>query len=295
MPSLGPAIIAGACGYGRWPPNSLEGAVRSLAAGADGVEIDVHLTADGHVVLHHDYRLDCAHTRLHGVWIDEPGTPLKDRTLENLRRYDLGSARPGSLGFERHPDRARMDGVHIATLPELLDILQASPRRAQLYVEIKTNPQSPPDSSDPLALTQAVINQLQAADYLDYARIIAFDWRVLRHARALQPRLATAHLTIPEIMQHEVVRDPKGDSPWADGCDPRHFGGSALQAIKAHGGSCWSSYFTEMTADLVQEAAGLALSAAVWGVDKSEGVRAASDMGVDSITVSDPAISAATQ
>lgn len=288
-----PAIVAGACGYGRWPPNSLEGAAECLAAGADGIEIDVHLTADAHVVLHHDYYLDPAQTRLEGMWITEPGMPLKDRMLEDLRRYDLGSTRVGSPAFERHPHRAQMNGVRIGTLPELLDIFRAAPERAELYIEIKTSPQSPVDSSDPVALTQAVMRDLEAADYLESARIIAFDWSVLRHARKMQPRLATGHLTIPQIMQHEIVRNANGDSPWADGCDPRHFEGGVLQAIKAHGGACWSSYYTEVTAGLVKQAQGLGLSAAVWGIDGKGDARAAYDMGVESITVSDPAILAA--
>ncbi len=36
-----PLLIAGATGYGAWPANSLEGAMRCLAAPVDGLEIDV--------------------------------------------------------------------------------------------------------------------------------------------------------------------------------------------------------------------------------------------------------------
>ena len=52
-----PLLIAGATGYGAWPSNTLEGAHRCLEAPVDGIEIDVQMTADGHVVAHHDYRL----------------------------------------------------------------------------------------------------------------------------------------------------------------------------------------------------------------------------------------------
>jgi len=41
-----PQIIAGACGYGVWPANSIEGACGCVAAPVDGIEIDVHLTAE---------------------------------------------------------------------------------------------------------------------------------------------------------------------------------------------------------------------------------------------------------
>jgi len=65
-----PLIIAGATGYGVWPANSLEGAVRCLEAPVDGFEIDAQLTADGHVIAHHDYRLHQDRTRLDGEWLE---------------------------------------------------------------------------------------------------------------------------------------------------------------------------------------------------------------------------------
>jgi len=51
-----------------------------------------------------------------------------------------------------------------------------------------------------------------------------------------QSDLATAHLTVPVQLADSVKRSPNGDSPWADGCDPRRFRDSDLAAIKAHGG-----------------------------------------------------------
>jgi glycerophosphoryl diester phosphodiesterase len=48
-----------------------------LAHGADGLELDVHLSRDGAVVVHHDRTLDRT-TRLQG--------PIADRTTDELRR-----------------------------------------------------------------------------------------------------------------------------------------------------------------------------------------------------------------
>ena len=89
-------IVAGATGYGVWPANTLEGARACLAEPIDGIEIDVLLTADGHVVAHHDYWLSRDATRLNGEWLAERGPALKALTLEALRRYDVGRLRPGS-------------------------------------------------------------------------------------------------------------------------------------------------------------------------------------------------------
>ena len=136
-----PQIIAGACGYGVWPSNSLEGARACLAAPVDGIEIDVHLTADGHVVAHHDYRIAADASRLDGAFLDAPGPLLRDTTLAGLRAYDLGRFRPGSGAARRHPGVDGMDGVVMPTLPELLAALAAAPGpRRWIFVEIKTDP-----------------------------------------------------------------------------------------------------------------------------------------------------------
>jgi len=41
----------------RFPENTLEAFVAALSGGADGIELDVHMTADGELIVHHDYYL----------------------------------------------------------------------------------------------------------------------------------------------------------------------------------------------------------------------------------------------
>jgi len=181
-----------------------------------------------------------------------------------------------------------MDGVRIPTLPSLLERLRAATPRRELYVEIKTSPQAPAESSDYEALTRAVVRDLDAADYGAHARVIAFDWRVIRLLRTLKPSLKTSHLTIPATLQQEIVRDANGESPWADGCDPCRHGDSEPSAIAAHGGKCWSAYFSEISPEKVAEARRIGLAVAAWGVVKRADIRAVTDLGVDSITVAGP-------
>lgn len=70
------------------------------------------------------------------------------------------------------------------------------------------------------------------------------------------------------------------------------FGGSILHAIKAHGGTCWSPYFKDATAELASQAVKLGLSVAIWGIDVAPEAKTACAMGAESITISDPAIAA---
>jgi glycerophosphoryl diester phosphodiesterase len=290
-----PLIVAGATGYGVWPANSLEGARACLAAPVDGIEIDVLLTADGHVVAHHDYWLSRHATRLGGEWLAERGPAIKDLTLAELRRYDVGTLRPGSTYAQRYPARIPMDGVRIPTLAELLGLLRAAQGPPRLiYVEIKTDPQDPAASPDPVAITDAVLDDLDAAGWTAHAKIIAFDWGVLRLARERDPSIATAHLTVPAAMADAVRRLADGDSPWLDGYDPRRFGGSQLAAIKAHDGMEWSPHIADVTDERLAEARDLGLRVGPWGVSTGEEIARLATAGVWSVTASGPAWGPAT-
>lgn len=89
------------------PENTLRGVEVALRAGVDGVEVDVHLTRDGHVVVIHDDTVDRT--------TDGTGR-VADLTLEDLQRLDAG------LG-ER--------------VPTLAQVLEAVRGRAQAFVELK--------------------------------------------------------------------------------------------------------------------------------------------------------------
>jgi glycerophosphoryl diester phosphodiesterase len=93
------------------PENTLEAFRLALDAGADAVELDVHATADGIVVVHHDptVRGIPGDTRLRSV-------PIAELSIEQLRGFDLGG------------------GAEIPRLAKVLDLLAG---RARAYVEIK--------------------------------------------------------------------------------------------------------------------------------------------------------------
>src|SRR6476620_11650830 len=92
--------------------------LQALADGADGVECDVHLTRDQHVVLLHDANLDRT----------SDGTgPVAERTLEELRQLDFSSWKG-----VRIPETFGARSEQLLTLPELLDILRGAGRPMKL-------------------------------------------------------------------------------------------------------------------------------------------------------------------
>src|SRR5258706_9824402 len=75
--STRPLVFAHRGGSALAPENTMEAFDNGLAFGADGLELDVHLSRDGTVVVHHDRLLDRT-TTLRG--------PIADRNADELRR-----------------------------------------------------------------------------------------------------------------------------------------------------------------------------------------------------------------
>ena len=86
-----PLVFAHRGGSKIGPENTIEAFDRGLTAGADGLELDVHLSRDRIVVVHHDATLDRT-TRATG--------PLADRTASELAQLDVPTLRDV---LERYP------------------------------------------------------------------------------------------------------------------------------------------------------------------------------------------------
>jgi len=92
------------------PENTLEAFAQGVTAGADAIELDVHLTADGELAVVHDSTLDRTTDRT---------TTVATATMADLKTADAGWAFPGSAGD--YPYRGT--GLTVPTLREVLDWL----------------------------------------------------------------------------------------------------------------------------------------------------------------------------
>ncbi len=102
------------------PENTLPSFEHAVEVGADGVELDLHCTSDGHLIVIHDDTLERT--------TDGEGE-VEDRTLDELRRVDAGHGFTPD-GGQTFPFRGL--GITIPTLEEVLATVADLPVVAEI-------------------------------------------------------------------------------------------------------------------------------------------------------------------
>ena len=161
-----PLVFAHRGGAGLAPENTLAAFDHGLALGADGLELDVHLSRDGVVVVHHDRTL-ARTTDLEGA--------VAERTAAELSAADAGFRyRRADGGF---PFRGR--GIGVPTLEDVLIRYAKIP----IIIELKVNTGE---------LARAVVDLVRKVGAVDRVCLGSFSLGVLRAARRFDPAIATS-------------------------------------------------------------------------------------------------------
>ena len=132
----GPLVFAHRGSSEALPEHTLAAYLRALGEGADGLECDVRLTRDGHLVCVHDRRLDRTSNGRGRV---------SAYTLAQLDALDFGSWHPGAGGAataidaaaEAEADLPVTELTRLLTLDRLLAAVRASGRAVRLLIETK--------------------------------------------------------------------------------------------------------------------------------------------------------------
>ncbi len=151
------------------PENTIAAFDHGLSLGADGLEFDVHLSRDGIAVVHHDKTLDRT-TSGRG--------PLAAHTAAELARFDAGFHFTPRTADAANGFPYRNAGMMI---PTLRDVLRRYPD-IPIIIELKENEPE---------LARRTIDEVRAVDGVDRIALGSFGTRVLRAARAYEPRIRT--------------------------------------------------------------------------------------------------------
>jgi glycerophosphoryl diester phosphodiesterase len=262
------------------PENTLAGFTRALEEGATTLELDIGVTRDGVVVIHHDESLNPDTTRdAAGAWLTPPTPRLKDLTWAQLQSYDVGRLRPGSAYASRWPDQVPRDGARVPSLAQLFELVRArGDERVRFNIETKLTPAKPDDTVGPQAMVAALLAAIRAGGMERRITIQSFDWRTLALVQRAAPGLTTAYLSAQRPAFNTIDRD----GLWTAGLKRANFP-SVPAMVAAAGGAVWSPHFEDLTEGLLRDAHARGLKVIPWTVNEPADMRRLIAWGVDGL------------
>jgi glycerophosphoryl diester phosphodiesterase len=177
-----PLVFAHRGGGDALPEHTLGAYLRALDEGADGLECDVRLTRDGHLVCVHDSKLDRTSNGRGRV---------STKTLAELDSLDFGSWHPGFPGDEEPlPDLTRL-----LTLDRLLETVRGHGSHVRLLIETKHPSRYGAEVERKLieTLHRHCLADPKPDDHV-HVTVMSFAALALRRVRALAPKIPTVYL-----------------------------------------------------------------------------------------------------
>jgi glycerophosphoryl diester phosphodiesterase len=187
-----PLVLAHRGGGDALPEHTLGAYLRALEVGADGLECDVRLTRDGHLVCVHDRRLNRT-SNGRGL--------VSTKTLAELDVLDYGSWHPSAVDQEEIAPYL----TRLLTLDRLLEAVRDSGRQVRLLIETKH------PSRYGAEVENRLVRLLRRHGLADprpddpvRVTVMSFAAMALRRIRLLAPGLPTVYLL--EILPPGVGR-----------------------------------------------------------------------------------------
>lgn len=156
------------------PMNTLPAFELAAEQGADGVELDVHLTKDGELIIVHDFTID--HTT------NGTGT-VTDKTLAELKEYDAGSWFDEKFAGEK--------------LPTLDEVFEAVGGKLYINVEIKSL------SREADGTEEVVAECIHRHNMNERVIVSSFNPYVLKRFRPIAPDIPLGYLLHPASLTAE--------------------------------------------------------------------------------------------
>jgi glycerophosphoryl diester phosphodiesterase len=158
-------VIAHRGAMGHAPENTMASFQMGCEMGADLIELDIHMSRDGQIIVMHDG--DVSRTT-------NGSGHIKDLTLEEIRSLDAGSHFGSDFKEER--------------VPVLSEVLAWAKDKAPLVVEVKGDPHTAE------GIEERLVDLLREKDMLDRVMVISFHHTCVRRVKELESSVATGVL-----------------------------------------------------------------------------------------------------
>lgn len=171
-----PVAVIAHRGYDdRAPENTMSSFRKAYEAGANMIEMDVHLSKDGEVVVMHDITLDRT-TNGKGF--------VKDKTLNELKQLDAG------LKFNK-----LFTGEKIPTLDEVLAFAKD---KISVNIEIKSEAVTDNTPKPGEGIEEKIVNLVKKYNMEEYVLVSAFKGKSLKRIKQYNPKISTGLLMLTD-------------------------------------------------------------------------------------------------
>jgi glycerophosphoryl diester phosphodiesterase len=259
LQSQRPQVVAHRGASSEAPEHTLAAYRAALSAGADAVECDVRLTADGHLVCVHDRRVDR---------VSDGRGVVSTLELARLEELDFGSWHGSADAAARDPEEPDQDRERnrVLTLRRLLELAAGHDRPVGLAIEVK----------HPTRYAGLVERRLvELLDEFGWARpkdgepspvrVMSFSRLAIRRVHRLAPALDTVFLMEPFSYRVRNGVLPRGVSA----------GGPSIEILRTR-------------PDYVEQLHRAGQRVHVWTVDEPSDVELCIKLGVDAIITNRP-------
>jgi glycerophosphoryl diester phosphodiesterase len=231
------------------PENTLAAFRNALTLPVDAIEMDVHMTCDGHAVVFHDYTVE-------------------KRTNGAGNILDLDFAYMRSLNAAAHFPGGWPEPQQIPALREVLDMAKGY---VQVYIEIKPSKRDGVYGRYP-NIVETVVEEVRSVGMLDQVLIISFDWSILPVVKSLEPVVQTGVLASADVW------DPRAECALD----------TLVQRVKTLGCDWINMDCDLFTEDMPEVAHKHGFKLGTWTVNTADGMRRFAAAGVDSLTSDRP-------
>ncbi len=231
------------------PENTLAAFRNALTLPIDAIELDVHMTRDGHAVVFHDYTVE---KRTNG--------------LGNMLDLDFAYVR--SLNAAAHFPGGWPEPQQIPTLREVLELAKG---HAQVCIEIKSSKRKGIMGRYP-NIAETVVDEVRATGMLDQVLVISFDWMVLPQVRSLEPALQTGALVSGDVWNARAERALP----------------ILLERLTMLGCNWINVHHDLLTGEMLETAHAHGFRLGVWTINTERAIRRFAAAGVDALTSDRP-------
>ncbi|UJF31925.1 glycerophosphodiester phosphodiesterase [Paenibacillus hexagrammi] len=174
-----PLIIGHRGAAGEAPENTLASFELALKQGADGIELDVHLTQDGQIVVCHDPTLNRT-TNGTGYIVQQ--------SLESIQQLDAGAWFGDAFRGER--------------VPTLREVFEAVPEGKLINVEVKHAYEG--------RMEHVLLSFLRRSGRMQDVVVSSFDHKCIKRLKVSEPELQVGLLYAANLIDHSAYAELLG-------------------------------------------------------------------------------------